>query len=149
MFHLAHVNIARARAPLTDPLMAEFVAAAADVNARAEAAPGFVWRWVDPPGSSVGEEFFGDPLIVVNLSVWESIETLREFAYKASHLEALRRRSEWFTKMETPYLALWWVPAGHRPTILEARERLQHLTTHGDSALAFTFRAPQPAPAAT
>ena len=146
MFHLAQVNIARARAPLPDPVMAEFVASIERVNARADVAPGFVWRWSDPPGSSIGAELFGDTLILVNLSVWESIESLRDFVYTATHLEPLRRRSEWFTKMETPHLALWWVPAGHEPTILEARERLQHLTTHGDSPMAFTFRAPYPAP---
>lgn len=147
MFHLAQVNIARARAPLTDPLMAEFVASAARVNAEAEAAAGFVWRWVDPPDSCIGADLFGDALIVVNLSVWESLEALRDFVYRSDHMQALRRRAEWFTRVEGPHLALWWVPAGHQPTVHEAKERLHHLAQHGDSATAFTFRSPHPAAA--
>lgn len=138
--HLAQVNVARARAPLTDPLMADFVASIQGVNARADVAPGFVWRFVDPPGSSIGAEFFGDPLLVVNLSVWESVESLRAFVYQGQHLAPLRRRSEWFSRLETPHLALWWVPAGHRPTIPEARERLELLARHGESDAVFTFQ---------
>ncbi len=43
-FHLAQANIARLLAPIDDPLLAGFVARLDDINALADAAPGFVWR---------------------------------------------------------------------------------------------------------
>lgn len=148
MFHLAQVNIARARAPLTDPVMADFVAALDRINAAAEAAEGFVWRHTDDAsGAASDAEAFGDPLEVVNLSTWRSIECLQTFVYRSEHLEPFRRRAEWFTRLDTPHLAMWWVPVGHRPTMKEARERLEHLAIHGESQTAFTFRQPHAAPA--
>ncbi len=147
MFHLAQVNIARARAPLTDPVMADFVAALDRINAEAEAAEGFAWRHIDAPGAPADTHAFPDPLVVVNVSVWSSIERLQTFVYRSAHLAPLRRRADWFIPMDGPHLALWWVPAGHRPTMDEARERLDYLAAHGESQIAFTFRTPHAAPA--
>lgn len=148
--HLAQLNIARMRAPLDDPLMADFVAALPGINARADAAPGFVWRLRDEGvADATGLRPFG-PDILVNLSVWTSVEALRDFAYRTPHLEPLRRRREWFTHEGLdPYAVLWWVPAGHVPTTDEAGERLELLRAHGPGPRAFTLRQPYPAPEAT
>ncbi len=145
-FHLAQLNIARALAPLDDPLMADFVAALDRINALAEASPGFVWRLQDESGNATEIRAFDDPLVIVNLSVWESVEALFDYVYKGGHAGVLARRRGWFEKAEGPHLALWWVPAGHRPDVFEARERLARLEKKGPSAEAFTFGRRFPAP---
>ena len=146
MFHLAQVNIAHGRAPLADPVMADFVGALDRINAHAEAAPGFVWRYQDESGSATETHAFDSPLIIVNLSVWDSVEALRNFTYRSDHLGPLQRRREWFVPVAGPHLAMWWIPAGHLPTIAEARARLEHLCRHGESPVAFTFRRPAERP---
>jgi Domain of unknown function (DUF3291) len=145
-YHLAQVNIARAREPLDAPLMAPFVARLADINALAEASQGFVWRLVADSASTTSYATAGDPKLIVNMSVWESLDTLREFAFRGGHADVMRRRAEWFEPMSKAYLALWWIPAGHEPTLGEARERLGHLRARGEGPAAFTFRRPHPMP---
>src|SRR3954451_152203 len=116
-FHLAQLNIALPVEPLDAPALAEFVAALEPVNAAADAAPGFVWRLQTEDGDATGVRAFGDDRLIVNLSVWESLEALRAFVYgDVTHLAVLRRRREWFDRLES-FLVLWWVPAGHRPTV--------------------------------
>ena len=143
--HLAQVNVARPLAPLDTPVLADFMAALAPVNARADAAPGFVWRLQTEDGDATALRI-GDDRTLVNMSVWESLEALQQFVYQSAHIAPLRDRRQWFEPMEGPILALWWVPAGHIPTVAEAKERLDHLTVHGPTAHAFTFRLPFPAP---
>ena len=140
-FALAQVNLALAREPLDAPLLAEFMAALAPVNARADAAPGFVWRMQTDQGDATGVRGFGDdPLLIINLSVWASLEALREFVYRDPvHLAIMRRRREWFERLAL-HTALWWVPAGHVPDVPEAEERLEHLRAHGPTPHAFGFR---------
>ncbi len=138
--HLAQVNIARMKAPLEDPLMAGFVARLEEINALADRSPGFVWRLQTPEGDATYLRPSGDDRILFNLSVWETVEDLRAYVYRSVHVEVLRRRPEWFEKFERPYLALWWVPAGHVPPVEEAKERLAHLQEHGPTPFAFTFR---------
>ena len=141
MVHLAQYNIARARAPLGNPLLADFVAAIECVNAAAETAPGFVWRLKDESGASSSYvRAYDDERLLVNLSVWESVDALRAYTYAAPHVEIFRRRGEWFEPHQGPSLVLWWIAAGHVPTVQEATERLEHLTAHGASPYAFTFR---------
>ena len=139
-FHLAQLNIARAIAPLDDPRLADFVAEIDAVNAEAEAHPGFVWRLKDETGNAMSIRAFADPRMVVNLSVWRDVEALRDYAYGGKHVAVLRRRKRWFTPMEGPHLVLWWVPAGHTPTLEAATARLDHLATHGPTPEAFGFR---------
>jgi heme-degrading monooxygenase HmoA len=147
-FQLAQVNVARLVAPIQSPQIAGFVARLAEVNALAEAAPGFVWRLRDEvTDNATGVPVYDDRLVIVNMSVWESIEALRAFTYAGAHLEVYKRRREWFSHMRDASTAMWWVPAGHRPTVAEARERLDHLRAHGPSVAAFPFGAPFPAPA--
>jgi hypothetical protein len=141
-WHLAQINIARARAPLTDPLMADFVAQLDAVNAVAEASPGFVWRLKTDDGSpSSYVKFSDDDRIIVNMSVWESIETLEAYVYRAhEHADVFRNRRRWFEPIPGPQVALWWVPAGHIPSLEEGRERLRLLTKDGPTPAAFTFK---------
>lgn len=140
-FQLAQLNIALPREPLDRPLLADFVAAIAPVNAAADASPGFVWRLATPDGDATAIRAFGDDRLVVNLSVWESLEALREFVYsRRAHLDVLRRRREWFERMGESSVVLWWVPAGHRPSIEEAERRLIAVRTDGPTPAAFTLR---------
>jgi Domain of unknown function (DUF3291) len=140
--HLAQLNVGRLRQPLDAPGSAGFVAGLQPINALADASPGFVWRLTDEGGQdATGIRPSGDDMIV-NLSVWESREALWDFTYRSDHLELVRRRREWFVRPAEPYLVLWWVPAGHRPTVEEALERLDRLREAGPGPDAFMFRQP-------
>ncbi|MBB4984822.1 MULTISPECIES: DUF3291 domain-containing protein [Streptomyces] len=137
--HLAQLNVARLRHPLDDPRVAPFVEALDPVNAAADGAPGFVWRLVEDGGAdATGLRPLGDD-VIVNLSVWETQEALWDFAYRSGHLEVMRQRRDWFHRHVEAHLVLWWVPAGHVPTVAEAVERLEDLRAHGPSPRAFTF----------
>lgn len=140
MYELAQVNVARFKFPPEDPRLAGFMEALDPVNALADDAPGFVWRLQDDSGNATSIHAFDDPLLLINLSVWQDIDALHDFVYRTQHAAVMRRRAEWADRMEEAYLVLWWVPAGHRPDLAEARERLEHLRTHGPTPTAFTFR---------
>jgi hypothetical protein len=139
-WHLAQYNIARLLAPLDDPLLADFVANLERVNRLGDASPGFVWRLQTDDGTSTSVRVRGDERIIVNFTVWESIEALFEFTYHSGHVEMYRRRREWFEHIAEAYLVLWWVPAGHIPSVEEADERLDYLRAHGPTEHAFTFK---------
>lgn len=141
-WQLAQINIGRTRAPLDDPSMAEFMAALDPVNVIADASPGFVWRLQDDSGHATYIRTFDDPQMLINLSVWESVEALRAFTYRGQHKLALTRQKEWFDKLDRPHLALWWTPAGSHPTAAEGLARLDHLHRHGPTEHAFTFTKP-------
>lgn len=145
-FHLAQVNIGRMKAPIDDPVMEGFRSQLDPINLLADKSPGFVWRLQTDEGNATAIRPYDDERMAINLSVWESLEALQGFVYKSAHVGPLRDRREWFEPIEGPVLALWWVPAGHIPTVAEAKARLQHLHEHGPSAEAFTFRKPFPAP---
>lgn len=139
-FHLAQLNIARLREPLDSPLLADFVAALEPVNQLADGSPGFVWRLQTEDGDATSIRAFDDDMLLINMSVWESIEALSEFVYRSQHRDVMVRRRQWFELASDPYLVLWWVPAGHIPGIDEAKERLELLAERGPSPSAFTFR---------
>jgi hypothetical protein len=142
--HLAQVNIARMKAPLESPLMAGFVARLDEINALADQSPGFVWRLQTKEGNATYLRPYDDDRILFNLSVWESLEHLREYVYRSAHVEVLRNRQAWFTKADGPSAALWWVPGGHRPSIDEAKKRLATLAAHGATPFAFDFKVTFP-----
>jgi hypothetical protein len=116
------------------------------VNALADRSPGFVWRLQTEDGNATAIRPFADERMAINMSVWESFEALQQFVYRSAHVGPLRDRKQWFEPIEGPILALWWIPAGHVPTVAEALERLQHLGAHGPVPYAFTFRMPFPSP---
>ena len=146
-YHLAQINIGRLIAPIDDPRIAEFVSQLDPINALADGAPGFVWRLQSTSGNAIDIAYNDDPFMIVNMSVWESIEALRDFAYRSDHISVFRDRAKWFEKMDKPNYCLWWVLEGHRPTVAEGRERLERYQTHGATPYSFWFsqRFPQPA----
>ena len=145
-YHLAQVNIARMQAPLTDPIMAGFVAELDTINALADHSPGFVWRLQTDEGNATDIRPYDDDLILVNLSLWASFADLTNFVYKSRHRQVLQQRQQWFQRFNGPYVALWWVSSGHIPTVDEAKERLSYLSAHGETPYAFSFKKPFPAP---
>jgi len=143
-YHIAQVNIARMRAPLDDPIMAGFVSLLDEINALADQSPGFVWRLQTEAGNAIYLRPYDDDRILFNLSVWQSLEQLKEYVYQSAHGAVMRRRSEWFEKFDGMYLALWWIRAGRIPTVGEAKQRLDYLRENGESVHAFTFKRPFP-----
>jgi len=146
--HLAQINIGRIRYPIDDPRMHGFVSQLDAVNAIAEATPGFIWRLVGEGNDATSLRPYADPMILVNMSVWESLDALRGYVYRGEHSTVMRSRADWFEKLDGPYYCLWWVPVGHIPTVAEGVERLEHLRAHGPSDRAFWFPRPSPAPRA-
>lgn len=145
-WHIAQYNVARLRAPVDDPAVADFAANLAPINELGDATPGFLWRLQTESGNSTSVRIREDPLVVPNLTVWETIDALFDYTYHSAHVEMFRRRKEWFTHEEDPYLVLWWVLAGHIPSVDEANERLAHLAAHGPTPAAFTFKVRFPHP---
>ena len=137
-FYLAQVNIARMLAPLDSPVMKDFMDALDSINAVAESSPGFVWRLKADDGNATSIRAYEDDYIIVNMSVWENIDSLFQYTYASDHVDVFRRRREWFENMKIPYLALWYTQ--HMPTPEEARQRLEHLEAHGPTPYAFTFK---------
>ena len=144
-YQLAQLNVAQMRLPMEDPGMADFVDNLDRINTLAESSPGFVWRLQDETGNATDFRPFGDDMLV-NISVWEDAESLRAFVFDTAHKEIMKRRAEWFDRMEMPYVVLWWVPAGHQPTEQEAGEKLELLRSQGPGPEAFTFRELFPSP---
>ncbi len=148
-WHLAQVNVAVLQAPLDSPQLAGFVELLDPINALADRSPGFVWRLQTEDGDATAIRAFEDDRIIVNLSVWASLEALGEFVYESRHLDVLRRRRQWFERMGEAHLALWWIPAGSIPTVEEAKRRLEVLRERGPSPDAFTLREPVAPPDTT
>jgi hypothetical protein len=138
--HLAQVNIARMRAPLTDPVMADFVARLEEVNALADGSPGFVWRLQGSEGDATYLRPYDDERVLFNLSVWETFAHLKQYVYRTVHADVMKQRHSWFEKMTDAYLALWWVPIGHVPGVEEAKQRLDAVRITGPTPFAFTFK---------
>jgi hypothetical protein len=145
-YHIAQVNIGRIKGPMDGPVMAGFVTRLDEINALADRSPGFVWRLQTSAGNATDLRPYEDDRILLNMSVWETIDDLKVYVYRTVHAELIRQRQAWFEKFAGVYLALWWVPAGHIPSIGEAKERLASLEAHGPTAFAFTFQSTYPAP---
>ena len=145
-FHIAQLNIGRAVAPMDDPRMADFVAQLDEINALAERSPGYVWRLQGDNGNATGLRVTDDALVIINLTVWASVDDLFEFTYRSMHKAVFARRFEWFERWSGPSVVMWWQPAGTVPTIDEALRRLDLLTAHGPNQDAFTFKQRFPEP---
>ncbi len=138
--HLAQINIGRLIASIDDPRIKGFVDQLEPLNKLADESPGFVWRLQSGSGNATDLLYNeADPTIMLNMSVWESLEALKAYVYKSSHLGVFKDRQKWFEKMDLPHYCLWWVAVGHVPTILEGRERLEHYQAHGATPHAFWF----------
>ena len=137
--HLAQINIGRMRGPLEGPVMAGFAARLEEINALADGSPGFVWRLQTDAGNATYLRPYNDERMIINMSVWESLEALRDYVYRSRHAEVLRQRRDWFEKLEVPIAAMWWVPAGHVPSVDEGKKRIAHLQEHGPTPFVFSF----------
>ena len=148
-YELAQLNIGLIRGPMDSPVMAEFAESLERINAVAEASPGFVWRLQTESGDATAIRPFDNENLLVNMSVWADLDSLRKYVYRSAHVEVLRRRREWFEEMSEAFLVLWWVPRGHRPALAEAIARLEQLRARGPHPEAFTFRQVFPPPDAS
>ena len=139
---LAQLNIAFAKAPMDDPIMQDFVAQIDAVNVEAENSPGFVWRLQTEEGNATGIRVFEEEDVIINMSVWESLEALKDYIYNGLHVKVLQRKADWFSKMESAHLVLWWIPEGHIPDIDEALMKLSYINEYGPTPEAFTIAKP-------
>lgn len=137
--HIAHLNVAKMKAPMVDPVMAGFVAMLDPVHAEASAHPGFVWRLEESMRDPDPARRPFAPDILINISVWRSVADLRDYTYQGDHLKVMRSRTRWFTPEGPRNMVLWTIPVGHKPTEAEAAERLRLLVEQGPTAEAFTF----------
>ncbi|MFN8449527.1 MAG: DUF3291 domain-containing protein [Anaerolineae bacterium] len=139
-YHIAQINIGRILGEMDSPIMAEFKDNLDRINALAEASPGFVWRLKGDNNNATEIHVYDDPYLLINMSVWESLDALFDFTYRSDHTPYVSRRKEWFERLTVPMMALWWVPAGHAPTPQVARAKLEYLEQHGATPHAFTFK---------
>jgi Domain of unknown function (DUF3291) len=139
--HLAELNIGRLLHPLDDPRIADFANNLELVNGIADRSEGFVWRLKGDAGNATSMQAFDDPRIIINISLWDSVEALERYVWQTVHKRFYGRRHEWFDRFEGPYFVMWWVPSGHRPTVQEALERLQSLKDNGPSDFAFGWES--------
>jgi heme-degrading monooxygenase HmoA len=149
-YHLAQGNVAYAIAPADDPRLADYIARLDEINQLAERSPGFVWRHLTDSRDPAQREF-ADPLVLFNMSVWESIDALHEYTYRTAHAEVYAARRRWFVDTRAVVgghaLAMWWIRAGERPTVADAKQRLAAIVASGPSERAFTFKHRFPPPA--
>lgn len=147
-FHLAQLNIARLRWPLDAPQNKEFVTVLEAVNAIAEVSEGFIWRLKDKSGrSSTYLTATDDPQVIINMTVWEDIESLRHFTYRSGHGAYFRRRKEWFDPADEITFVCWWIPAGEVPSLADAMSRLEGLRANGSTPSGFPLNEALPPPA--
>ena len=139
-FELAQINIAKMIDTIDSPVMADFVANLDPINALAEKSEGFIWRLVGDGNDATSIKIFDDDYLIVNMSVWKDLESLFKFVYQSNHTEIFKRKKEWFEKMPSMHMALWYVPENHEPTVAEAVIRLNYLRDHGETPFAFSFK---------
>lgn len=139
-WQLAQLNIARMKAPLDDTRLGGFAEGIDAVNQLAEGSEGCVWRLQGEGGDATDQSPFDDSSILVNLSVWESIESLKNYAYKSEHRHFIEARRDWFEDFDGLHQVLWWVPRGVEPSSLEAKMRLALLQRGGAGDWAFSFK---------
>ncbi|MEZ8114617.1 DUF3291 domain-containing protein [Vibrio splendidus] len=137
---LAQLNIALAKYPLDAPEIKEFVDNLELVNGIAESSEGFVWRLKDESGDATNIQAFDDPNMIVNMSVWDSVDSLKNFMFRTHHRDFMRRKGDWFHRLPEDTYVLWWIEEDHIPTLEEAIERLEYLRETGDTPYAFTFK---------
>lgn len=140
-WHIAQLNIATMLGKnINDPIMAEFVAQLDAINALAEQSNGFVWRLKSDAGNATDYNPYNDERIIVNFSVWENTDALKNFVYKSAHTAVMKDRKKWFENFGQAYYVIWNIPAGYIPSLDEAVERLGFLQKNGASDYAFDFK---------
>jgi len=148
-YELAQLNIGIIKGAMDSPVMADFAANLDRINALADRSPGFVWRLQSEEGDATAIRPFENAYMLVNMSVWRDLDSLRNYVYSSAHVDVMRRRREWFQRMPEAFLVLWWVAKSHRPSVAEAIAKLEALRANGPTHDAFTFRQPFAAPDAS
>lgn len=142
--HIAELNIGILRHDWDDPRVKDFVDGLDLVNGIAARSPGFVWRMSDEEMDAAQNDpdgpLGGNPRLASTMSVWEDVESLERFVWTTVHRRFYERKAEWYDATDAVRLVLWWVPAGHRPSIAEGVERFRHLERHGDTDFAFGWK---------
>ncbi len=144
-FQLAQINIAKAKAAMDSVIMIGFVDRLDEINELADNSPGFVWRLKAEAGDTTINAF-EDPSLIVNMSVWQDLESLKHYVYKSVHIQLLKEKNSWFDKMSEAHQVLWWVPMGHMPSVEEGKERLEYIRKHGATEFGFNFARNFPVP---
>ena len=140
-YQLAQINIAKLVKPIDHPQIADFVNQLDEINALAEQSKGFIWRLKDDENNdATGFNPFEDRNMIVNMSVWKDVDSLKEYVYNSGHVKVFIRKKEWFEKPTKAHMALWWIEKDRTPTIEEGKERIEYLQQHGISNYAFTFQ---------
>jgi hypothetical protein len=132
--HLVHANVGLGRGSLDDEIMSEFVQQVDEINQIACSSPGFI---AQPTPPDAGEVFKGN--LLLNISIWESVDSLSAFSHSGKHAKALDNRAKWFKTQKQPNYVLFWFPAGRSPTELEIKQRIDYLAEHGVTPYAFNF----------
>lgn len=145
-WHLAQINVGKMLAPKGDPFVQGFYDALDEINALADASPGFVWRFTGAGNDATDVQPTVDPLLLMNMSVWADADSLFEFVYRSSHTPVMSQRRSWFERFEGAYMALWWIPVGSIPTVNDGLSRLWHVDRFGPTPHAFTFKLRFPPP---
>ncbi len=143
--HLVQLNIAKMKFSIESTEMSDFVDNLETINALADSSPGFVWRLQTEEGDATGIDFFGSD-VLVNMSIWQDVESLHNFVYKTAHSKIMSRRKEWFHRVEEAYTVLWWAPKAEIPSLDEAKSKLELLKSRGPTAAAFSFKQAYPSP---
>lgn len=138
-YHIAQINIAQMLAPIDSDIMAGFVARLDEINGLAEQAEGFIWRLKGDDDNATAIRIFDNDMLIINLTVWETIEALHAFTYKTAHSELIKQKKDWFSALGKPHMALWWVKAGEIPRTEDAKVRLEYQQEHGATPYSFTF----------
>jgi Domain of unknown function (DUF3291) len=139
-YNLAEINVGRMLGPIDSTIMQEFADSLDRINALAEGSEGFIWRLKDESNNATSIPVTADVLLIINLSVWKNIDDLFAFTYKTAHTEYLRRRGEWFERLRDMHMAMWYVPAGHIPSVTEAMDRIAYIRANGPTPFAFSFK---------
>lgn len=139
-YYLAQINIAKLLEPIDSPLLEDFVGDLDRINEIADKSTGFVWRLKDDTGNATNINPFDDSSFIVNMSVWETVDDLKDFVYNSGHMEVFRKRTKWFERMKTPHMALWWVKVGDYPTAEDGKNKLLELEKYGETVSSFSFK---------
>ncbi|RWY57123.1 DUF3291 domain-containing protein [Mucilaginibacter gilvus] len=140
--NLAQINIGKIKgADINDPVMIDFVNQLDEINSLAEHSKGFVWRLKGDYNNATDANAFDDVQIIINMSVWEKVDDLKDYVYNTKHRELLKNKRQWFEKLDRVFMVLWYIPQGHIPTIDEAKARLDYLQKHGPTPFAFDFKS--------
>jgi hypothetical protein len=139
--YIAQLNISKMiGVNIDDPIMKDFVAQLDEINLLGEQSKGFVWRLKSEDGNATSYNPYSDNRIIVNFTVWETAEDLKDFVYNTAHRLVMKDRKRWFENLGQPSYVLWYVDADKIPTIDEAVERLYYLQSNGATSYAFDFK---------